>query len=126
MAANAANHSTLPVSRRNAEHYHWGKGCDGWYLVKESTLHVIEERLPPGTGETLHFHRQALQFFYVLTGTATFTIGARSVVAHSGEGISVIPGVAHRVENAGTNDLLLLVISQPASHDDRVDANERK
>ena len=126
MAANTANHSTLPVSRRNAEHYHWGKGCDGWYLVKESTLHVIEERSPPGAGETLHFHRQAHQFFYVLTGTATFTVGARSVLAHSGEGIFVIPRVAHRVVNAGPNDLFLLVISQPPSHYDRVDANECK
>jgi mannose-6-phosphate isomerase-like protein (cupin superfamily) len=126
MAADAVNHSTLPVSRRNAEHYHWGKVCDGWYLVKESTLHVIEEKLPPGTGETLHFHRQSLQFFYVLAGTATFTVGKTLVVAYSGEGISVIPEVAHRVENAGSDDLFLLVISQPPSHDDRIDANERK
>lgn len=126
MAADAANHSTLPVSRTNAEHYHWGKGCDGWYLVNESTLHVIEERLSPGTGEKLHLHRQALQFFYVLAGTATFTVGARSVVAHNGEGISVTPGVAHSVNNAGPNDLFLLVISQPPSHGDRIDANERK
>jgi mannose-6-phosphate isomerase-like protein (cupin superfamily) len=95
-------------------------------LVNESTLHVIEERLPPGTGETLHFHRQAFQFFYVLAGTATFTVGVRSVTAHAGEGISVIPGVAHRVDNAGPNDLFLLVISQPPSRGDRTDTIEHK
>ena len=36
------------VSKKNAEHYVWGGDCDGWYLVKNDSLNVIEERLPPG------------------------------------------------------------------------------
>jgi len=33
------------ISTDNAEHYIWGDGCDGWHLVKTSTLSVIKERI---------------------------------------------------------------------------------
>lgn len=47
------------ISRANAEHYTWGQGCDGWYLVKDDQLTVIQERMPPGTAETFHKHTRA-------------------------------------------------------------------
>jgi len=31
------------VSREIAEHYRWGNDCDGWHLVKDGSLSVIEE-----------------------------------------------------------------------------------
>ena len=34
-----------------AEHYTWGGVCDGWHLLKDPTLSVIQERVPPGAGE---------------------------------------------------------------------------
>jgi len=40
------------VSKKNAEHYTWGQQCDGWYLVKDDQMTIIEERMPPGTAET--------------------------------------------------------------------------
>lgn len=58
------------ISRENAPHYIWGDHCDGWHLLKECNLSVIEERMPSGTGEVRHFHRKAQQFFYVLSGQA--------------------------------------------------------
>ncbi|MGA8345596.1 MAG: hypothetical protein WB781_26940, partial [Candidatus Sulfotelmatobacter sp.] len=39
------------VSRENAEHYRWGVDCDGWHLVKDAQLSVIEEFMPPGAAE---------------------------------------------------------------------------
>jgi mannose-6-phosphate isomerase-like protein (cupin superfamily) len=111
-----------PIDRRTAEHYVWGEGeCDGWFLEKRSDLHVIEERLPPGAGEKTHVHQRAGQFFYVLAGSARFTVDGRSVTLAQGQGISIAPGTPHRVENPGTDDLSLLVISHPPSHGDRVD-----
>lgn len=54
------------VSKENAEHYTWGQQCDGWYLVKDDQMTIIEERMPPGTAETLHQHAKSRQFFFVL------------------------------------------------------------
>jgi len=118
--------SPSPVSRRDAEHYSWGACCDGWFLVKREDLHVIEERLPPAAGERLHLHRAAFQFFYVLAGAARFAVEGASVAVGQCEGLSVSPGLAHRVDNAGPEDLSLLVISAPPSHGDRVDVGEPK
>ena len=118
-----ATNAMKPVSIDTAEHYQWGSGCDGWYLAKTAGLHVIEERLPPGAGETLHFHRAAQQFFYVLEGSATFVLDGHPVAAVAGQGLSIAPGVRHRVRNTGHGALRLLVISQPPSHGDRVDVD---
>jgi quercetin dioxygenase-like cupin family protein len=52
----------------NSEHYTWGEMCDGWHLVKDDRLSVIEEEMPPQAAEHRHFHRQSQQFFYVLDG----------------------------------------------------------
>ena len=35
------------ISRENAEHYVWGEICDGWHLVKDAKLSVIEEQMVP-------------------------------------------------------------------------------
>ncbi|PKF76460.1 cupin domain-containing protein, partial [Vibrio sp. vnigr-6D03] len=33
------------ISRENAEHYVWGERCDGWHLVKSTSLSVIQEKV---------------------------------------------------------------------------------
>lgn len=108
-----------PISRKTAEHYVWGGDCDGWYLVKTESMHVIEERLPPGRGETLHSHKKSLQSFYVLNGTATFEADGKTFVVRERESFLVQPGTKHRVTNNGSGDLEILVTSQPPSHGDR-------
>ena len=40
------------------------------YFVKNDEMTVIEERMPPGTAETLHVHAKSRQFFYI---AATFS-----------------------------------------------------
>ncbi|SPE38064.1 hypothetical protein SBA3_2760049 [Candidatus Sulfopaludibacter sp. SbA3] len=68
--------TSLPViSRNNAEHYAWGTGCDGWHLVRDSDLSVIEEYMPAGASEVSHCHRKSRQFFYILSGQAVMETG---------------------------------------------------
>ncbi len=62
------------TSTDNAEHYTWGDQCDGWPLLRTDSLSVIQERMPPGTGEQFHYHERAQQLFYILSGTGTFEV----------------------------------------------------
>jgi mannose-6-phosphate isomerase-like protein (cupin superfamily) len=78
-----------PASAKNAEHYLWGDGCDGWHLLNRDDVSVIQERMPLGTSEQMHYHKIARQFFFVLDGRATM------------------------------EDLSFLVFSVPKSHKDR-------
>jgi mannose-6-phosphate isomerase-like protein (cupin superfamily) len=77
--------SIPPARRTDAEHYTWGSGCDGWHLVKQEGLSVIEERMPPGSAEVMHFHNRTQQFFYILAGEAVMEL--------EGEAVSLARGV---------------------------------
>ena len=77
---NESQESTLtPVSTMNATQYGWGEGCKAWFLLKNPTLTVIQEEMPPGTSERLHLHHKVQQLFYILRGEATMEIGDESI-----------------------------------------------
>src|SRR5687768_14558907 len=97
----------------NSENYTWGQNCQAWHLVKTGTLSVIEEKMPPGAQEALHYHQKAQQFFYVLEGTARFEIEGESFEISALQGIHIGPGKKHKVTNTGPANLHLLVISEP-------------
>lgn len=107
------------IKKADTEHYNWGENSEGWHLVKTPGLSVIEERMPPGATEVLHFHEHSQQFFYILSGIASFEVEADKMEVHSGEGIHLIPGQKHLVANDGKDDLCFLLISQPEAQGDR-------
>ena len=107
------------VSTENAEHYVWGAVCDGWHLLKQTDLSVIQERVPPESGEVLHFHSRARQFFFVISGTATIHFDDHSAAFRAGQGVHVPPGIPHRFANVSAEDVVFLVISSPSTAGDR-------
>jgi mannose-6-phosphate isomerase-like protein (cupin superfamily) len=103
------------ISRDNAEQYAWGERCQGWRLVSNADLSVIEEIMPPGTEEQIHRHRLAQQFFYILSGEAVMEFGDQKVAMGPGQGVTVNPDVAHRIRNLSNTEVRFLVISQPST-----------
>ncbi len=108
------------TSTENAEHYTWGNQCDGWHLLRSDSLSVIQERMPPGTVEQMHYHERAQQLFYILSGTATFEVEGEVKTVAANQSIHISPKTKHRILNNGDTDLHFLVISEPKSHGDRV------
>jgi mannose-6-phosphate isomerase-like protein (cupin superfamily) len=114
------------ITTASAEHYEWGRGCDGWHLLKTNELSVIRERMVPGSSEGLHYHLKAQQLFYVLSGEARFEMNEAFVILKAGESLHVPPLAVHRISNEAAADLEFLVISQPKAHGDRVDIGQPK
>ncbi len=108
------------VSADTVEAYPWGQGSQGWHLLASDALSVIEECVPPGDAEARHLHRNAQQFFYVLSGVATLECDGEIAVMKSGMGLHIPAGCAHQLSNQGVIPLRFLVISSPPSHGDRV------
>ncbi len=108
------------TSTENAEHYTWGSQCDGWHLLHSDSLSVIQERMPPGTAEQMHYHERAQQLFYILSGKATFEVEGEVKLVASNQSIHISPKIKHRILNNSDTDLHFLVISEPKSHGDRV------
>ncbi|MFZ0817212.1 MAG: cupin domain-containing protein [Candidatus Sulfotelmatobacter sp.] len=109
------------VSRNNAEHYRWGNNCDGWRLVKDEILSVIEEFVPSGACEVRHYHQKAQQFFYVLSGEVMMEVEGRRTLLQAGSGIRILPGARHQLCNPSSDAARFLVISQPPSQGDRIE-----
>ncbi|HUD90478.1 cupin domain-containing protein [Sphingobium sp.] len=122
VATDAVVAPPTPVAKDRADHYVWGGVNDGWHLVRQSDLSVIEERMAPGTAEVRHFHRKARQFFYVLTGELTMEADGRTHRLARGQGIEIAPGIPHQARNDSEAPVEMLVTSSPKSHGDRVDA----
>jgi mannose-6-phosphate isomerase-like protein (cupin superfamily) len=112
----------FPISRLTAPHYTWAEVCDGWRLVDDAGLSVIEERVPPGATEVEHHHERARQFFYVLSGEATLLVGGVAHRLMPRSGLEIPPGARHQFRNDGTEDVVFLVISAPSTRGDRVHA----
>ena len=107
------------ISTTSAEHYTWGGGCDGWFLLKAAGFHVIEERMPAGTAEKRHYHERAEQLFYVLAGDLTMKLEGRSIQIRAREGVRVAAREVHQAANESEAAVEFLVISCPPSYGDR-------
>ena len=108
------------ISIENAEHYIWGKVCDGWHLLKRDDMSVIQERVPSGGAEVMHYHNIARQFFYILEGEGTMVFEDHEVKFSKGQGLEIPLRVKHQFKNQSNGDVHFLVISIPATGGDRI------
>jgi mannose-6-phosphate isomerase-like protein (cupin superfamily) len=106
-------------NKDNSEHYMWGAGCDGWRLLHRAELSVIQERIPPGLGEVMHYHTRARQLFYVIEGQLEIERADEKFLLTSGDSIEIAPMQHHRVCNTSGADVHFLVISSPSTTNDR-------
>ncbi|HSL45159.1 MAG TPA: cupin domain-containing protein [Anaerolineales bacterium] len=110
----------MAVSTENAEHYIWGEDSEGWHLLKRDDISVIQERVPAGGAEVLHYHNVARQFFYILEGEGTMVFEDRQEVLRKGDGLEIAPKVKHQFQNQSSAEVHFLVISVPSTRGDRV------
>ena len=108
------------ISVENAEHYVWGEVCDGWHLLKREDMSIIQERVPAGGAEVIHYHNLARQFFYILDGEGTMVSEEQEILMKKGQGLEIPPQVRHQFMNQSNADVHFLVISVPSTRGDRV------
>jgi len=113
------------ISIENAEHYIWGETCDGWRLLERDDMSVIQERVPAGGSEVMHYHNTARQLFYILDGQGTMIFEDHEVVLTKGQGLEIPPQVAHQFKNKSDRDVHFLVISVPATRGDRLNQDQK-
>jgi mannose-6-phosphate isomerase-like protein (cupin superfamily) len=111
-------------NKLNAEHYTWGTGCDGWRFLNRPDLAVIQERIPPGLGEVLHYHSRSRQLFYVLEGELEIERDGEKEHLAKGDSLEIAPMQHHRVTNTSDADAHFLVISSPSTINDRVNLGQ--
>jgi mannose-6-phosphate isomerase-like protein (cupin superfamily) len=108
------------ISTENAEHYIWGSHCDGWHLLQRNDLSVIQERVPAGGAEVMHYHANARQFFYILEGMGTIVFAEHEITLEKGQGMEIEPMAKHQFRNDSQAAVHFLVISVPPTRGDRI------
>jgi len=107
-------------------HYKWGNDCDGCVFVDTDALSVKQELMPANTAESLHYHKNAQQFFFILKGNATFEVEGQIFSVKENEGFHIPAGKKHRIVNNANTDLEFILSAQPSTNNDRFNCFEHE
>ncbi|BBH53105.1 GNAT family N-acetyltransferase [Fluviispira sanaruensis] len=111
------------LAKKNVESYKWGNNCDGWKYVDRKDLSFILERIPVNCFESAHFHKNAMQFFFVQKGQAKILANHKEYILNPQEGLEIENYTVHSVHNCGEEDLEIILISTPKAHGDRINVS---
>ncbi len=80
---------------------------------------LFQAHLPPHFGAlTAHFHREMVEWFYVLAGTVAFTLDDETVIVGLGGFVMVLPGTVHAFWNPAAEPAALLGYHSRGDDDD--------
>ncbi|MDP2917853.1 MAG: cupin domain-containing protein [Dehalococcoidia bacterium] len=80
--------------------------------IKNQSL--AEAKVRPGMTTIEHYHTNIEEIYYIIRGKGKMRIGDEVGEVKAGDGIAIMPGLKHRIENTGTCDLIFLCCCAPA------------
>jgi mannose-6-phosphate isomerase-like protein (cupin superfamily) len=80
-------------------------------VPRHSVAYIV---LPPGKSSLLHYHPEAEESYYILSGWARVLIGEEEVVMAAGTAVLIPAPQPHKITNIGSEDLTFLAICVPA------------
>ena len=106
----------MVVSIENAEHYVWGEVCDGWHLLKRDDMSVIQERVPAGGAEVMHYHTcGAPVLLYPRRRRDDGILRINRWFCARGQGIEIRTAGQTPIQKSIEGDVHFLVISVPST-----------
>jgi len=106
------------MARQPLENCHGGTGALDWIVVldhndlKDRGLNFVhDDILPPGVSIGAHKHTKDEEYYYIVSGKGTMTLDQDRFEVTEGDMTAVYPGGVHGLENTGTEDLRIIVIS---------------
>jgi gentisate 1,2-dioxygenase len=94
----------------------WIEVLDGKDLKEKGLNFVHDDILPPGVSIGNHRHTRDEEYYYIVSGTGTMTLDQERFEVIGGDMTAVYPGGVHGLENTGSEDLRIIVISaRPSS-----------
>ena len=84
----------------------------GSYTVLDEDVGHKVKRIVVAAGKRLsyQFHQRRAEHWFVVQGTGVVTLDGDTVSVRTGDTVDVPTGVAHRIENVGADDLVLIEV----------------
>jgi quercetin dioxygenase-like cupin family protein len=89
----------------------WTEVLDGVDLKERGLNFVHDDVLPPGVSIGSHRHTHDEEYYYIVSGKGTMTLDQERFEVSGGDMTAVYPGGVHGLENTGSEDLRMIVIS---------------
>ena len=106
------------MRREPLENCHGGVGALDWIEVLDGNdlkgkglLFVHDDILPPGVSIGVHHHADDEEYYYIVSGTGVMTLDDRRFEVSDGDMTAVYPGGVHGLQNTGSEDMRIIVIS---------------
>jgi len=106
------------MPRQPLENCHGGVGALDWIVVldqadlKGKGLNFVhDDILPPGVSIGPHAHTRDEEYYYIVSGKGVMTLDEERIEVTGGDMTAVYPGGLHGLENNGTEDMRIIVIS---------------
>jgi mannose-6-phosphate isomerase-like protein (cupin superfamily) len=80
--------------------------------TRQHSLAHIE--LPPGKASLKHFHPEAEESYYILSGAARIVIDGETCLLTPGQAVAITPGMVHQIFNDRPEQLRFLAVCAPA------------
>jgi mannose-6-phosphate isomerase-like protein (cupin superfamily) len=82
---------------------------------------LAEATVPPRARTERHYHRRSEEIYLFTAGAGRMALGDEELDIRAGDCVVIPPGTPHRLENTGSQPLVLLCCCAPAySHEDTV------
>ena len=105
------------VSNQATAEYFFDEGChitEWWNSAEDEAASVARARIDPGVTTRLHRLKGVTERYVILEGTGLVEVGAlASRAVAPGDVVVIPPGVAQRMTNTGSSDLVFLAVCTP-------------
>jgi len=115
-ASSLIEHDSTVATQQPGPHGGGGVTTAYSFFARAPNLHLVFRKRALHRGSAIGYHRQDDdEIYYILSGTGELTLNGRRTVVGPGTAILTRPGSSHGLQQAGSEDLVIIIAYQQSS-----------